>query len=126
VRRLRGAVHDQVRTQVVDKLINAQPLPNVEGVMVEATRLGLEAAESAARVPVGAEEFPPEVVVHAMNLPAGAVEGRNQLRANESARSCDESALHASAHPQVACTCSLIRSPAGRGPELARMPPGPR
>ena len=95
VRRLSRAVNDEIGARVLDQRRHSGSIADVDVVVLEARRDLLQATEVRGRVSVRPEELPAHVVVDAVHAPALAVEGPNQLGADQPTRAGDERALHA-------------------------------
>jgi len=87
---LRGGVNYRVRLDGFQQVQNSRPVADVHLMMGESFAQGLDQSLLVpAGISLGAEKDRPLVVIHAMDLPAVPGEMDNNLRADETGRSCD-------------------------------------
>ena len=90
MRRLRGAVEDEVEAPLREEALDPVAVADVEAVVLEPARLAQQPLEVPGRVAVLAEELPAHVVVDAVDGPAALVEEAHGLGPDQPARPGDE------------------------------------
>jgi hypothetical protein len=90
MRRLRRAVHDQIKPVRLEKLVYTYAMSYVQRNMGEPPRLDLQSLQVPQRIPGCTKKFPPHVVVHAHNVMPLPVEVRHRLGPDQPTAACHQ------------------------------------